>query len=151
MAKKDDQQTNVRLPAALKERITQAANEAGRSFTAELVRRLEASFESVLEATLLQARLAERGDLLAALQEGEQRLEDLSKELASYTGAVRKEDDSDMAAQLSARIAEIIKEQRMLEEQNLRIAKYLDRLREDVKVLGDDLQARMRWMDEMDF
>jgi predicted DNA-binding protein len=37
-------QTNVRLPESLKERLENSAEQSGRSFAAEVVARLEASF-----------------------------------------------------------------------------------------------------------
>jgi len=46
MVRKDDRQTNVRLPAELKDRLSEAAEANGRSFTTELVGRLEESFDS---------------------------------------------------------------------------------------------------------
>jgi len=56
---KEDLQTNVRLPKELKGQIEGAARQNGRSFTAEMVARLEASFES-LDAVMLSNRLRER-------------------------------------------------------------------------------------------
>lgn len=57
---KDDVQTNVRLPAALKEALQGASDESGRSFTAELVYRLAESFESV-DSVMLGNRFKELG------------------------------------------------------------------------------------------
>ncbi|MEF8764894.1 Arc family DNA-binding protein [Stenotrophomonas sp. A3_2] len=40
-----DPQVNIRIPSALKERLEDVAGESGRSLTAEIVHRLELSFE----------------------------------------------------------------------------------------------------------
>lgn len=71
VVKKDDRQTNVRLPADLKDRITQAAEQASRSFTAELVARLEESFDSFLQRRVkeLEKRLADAEELRSIADE----------------------------------------------------------------------------------
>lgn len=55
---KDDVQTNVRIPLALKEALQTAASEAGRSFTTEMVYRLAGSFDPA-EGLVLRHRLEE--------------------------------------------------------------------------------------------
>lgn len=55
---KDDVQTNIRLPADLKDLLQDAASLSGRTFTAELVHRLQSTFESPLRL-LLENRLRE--------------------------------------------------------------------------------------------
>jgi hypothetical protein len=45
---RDDPQVNLRLPAALKERLDEASEQNKRSLTAEVVARLEESFEREL-------------------------------------------------------------------------------------------------------
>jgi len=77
---RSDPQTNIRLPADLKQRLTDAAKEANRTFGAEVVKRLEESFEvdrlipeglEAHEAKLVQqaaslARVDEKLDRLSA-------------------------------------------------------------------------------------
>ena len=58
--KRDDPQTNVRIPAALKEWISESAKQRGISFTAELVRRLELTFTTDYESLGMPVR--EPGD-----------------------------------------------------------------------------------------
>lgn len=55
---KDDVQTNIRLPAVLKDQLQDAAAASGRTFTAEMVHRLNSTFESPLQL-LLENRLRE--------------------------------------------------------------------------------------------
>lgn len=71
MVRKDDRQTNVRLPAELKDRITEAAEASSRSFTAELVARLEASFDSFLQRRVqeLEQRLADAEEMRSIADE----------------------------------------------------------------------------------
>jgi len=59
-----DPQINIRLPAELKARVEAAMEWSGRSLTAEIVQRLEASF-STIEGKMLATRL----DELATLNE----------------------------------------------------------------------------------
>lgn len=139
MAKKDDQQTNVRLPAALKERITQAATESGRSFTAEMVARLEASFESVFEATLLQARLAERDELLRVRKEYRKRVDALHAEVHHPLPS-----PDQMSPALAHRLKEIVKETELIESELQRLNDYYLRVQDDIAVLSDGLSERLR-------
>ena len=139
MAKKDDQQTNVRLPVELKQRLKASAEKAGRSFTEELVERLEASFYSVLEATLLQARLTERGELLLAHADCEATLEDVRRELAEVES--RKDPAS------IKRHAQLIAEEREAQRQWENIEIYLNRLTADIKLLADKLQERIWFLE----
>lgn len=63
---RNDPQVNIRLPAALKVRLDEAAVAAGRSVTAEIVNRLEASFRSPIEVpsvTGLRAQIAAEREL----------------------------------------------------------------------------------------
>lgn len=57
----DDVQTNLRIPAALKDALTAAANQNNRSLSAEVVFRLVHSFSQ--DASLLQA--GERSEMLS--------------------------------------------------------------------------------------
>lgn len=143
MAKKDDQQTNVRIPAELKERITLAAEAAGRSFTAELVQRLEASFYSVLEATLLQARLTERNELLMAQADCEAAIEEVRKELDALPGT----GDEVKAARKRATLQSELHD---LQRQWDNIELYQGRLTADIKVLADKLQERMLFLEQQE-
>jgi predicted DNA-binding protein len=138
MAKKDDQQTNVRLPSALKDRITQAAEEAGRSFTAEMVLRLEASFESVLEATLLQARIAERSRLRSAWVAHRERIRSLQEEL---TVAAAKEAEGDTS--IADRVDLLRNEIELITGDVLRLRDYQSRVDADITILLDGLGARL--------
>lgn len=140
MAKKDDQQTNVRIPAELKERITAAAEAAGRSFTAELVERLEASFHSVLEATLLQARLTERNELLMAHRDCEATIEEIKTEIDALADA---SDELKAARKRSALQSEL----EQLQQQWENIEFYLGRLTADIRILADKLQVRMLFLE----
>lgn len=144
MAKKDDQQTNVRLPAALKDRITQAAEEAGRSFTAEMVSRLEASFESVLEATLLQARLVERTHLLSAwhacLEELRVLQKRISEELSSTNGLIESGQDDPSALD---RVALLRNKVEVVEGEIRRLGEYQARVDADIALLSDGLSERL--------
>lgn len=54
-----DPQINIRIPAALKSRLDEAAEGSGRSLTAEVVRRLEDSFGGVDPVQALEKRVAE--------------------------------------------------------------------------------------------
>lgn len=145
MAKKDDQQTNVRLPTDLKERITAAAQEAGRSFTAEVVRRLEASFESVLEASLLQARMTERQALEDAISTCEQKLDVLSKELAEFTGVDPLEaEEKGIADMIQRGILSIVNDRRLVEGERDRLKDYLARVNDDISAIAHGLKGKLR-------
>lgn len=139
MAKKDDQQTNVRLPAALKERITQAAADSGRSFTAEMVARLEASFESVFEATLLQARLAERDELVRVRKAYGKRVDALKAEVHPLPTS-----PDEITPDLAQRLKEIVKETAVIESELRRLNDYYLRVQDDIAVISDGLSERLK-------
>lgn len=144
MAKKDDQQTNVRLPGALKDRITQAAEEAGRSFTAEMVLRLEASFESVLEATLLQARIAERSRLRSTWRAHRDRIRSLQEEI---TIASAKDAEGDTS--LLDRIDSLKNELELMTGEVLRLGEYQRRVDADITMLLDGLSERLEVLSKL--
>ena len=52
---RDEPQINIRVPAALRDKLVAAAEGTGRSLTAEIVQRLEGSFES--QAEIVQLRV----------------------------------------------------------------------------------------------
>ncbi|WP_075800259.1 Arc family DNA-binding protein [Roseomonas gilardii] len=56
---RDDPQTRIRMPSALKEALEAAAFEANRSFNAEVIARLEASLEPQPSAEPLRVMLTE--------------------------------------------------------------------------------------------
>jgi len=138
MAKKDDQQTNVRLPVELKQKLNEAADKAGRSFTAEVVERLEASFYSVLEATLLQARLAERGELMLAQRDCEATLAEIRLDLSAATGK---------DAVTLKRREQLLVEEADMQRQWDNIEEYLNRLTGDIRFLADKLQERILFLE----
>lgn len=150
MAKKDDQQTNVRIPAGLKRRISDAAEAAGRSFTAEVVTRLEASFESVLEASLLYARIAERQVLQDDIRQCQERLDKLNKELDQYANV-----DPDYALQEG--IADMVERGKKSISDEIRVVTahleqdkiYLARVEADVEVIADGLQKKLSELREV--
>lgn len=150
MAKKDDQQTNVRIPAQLKRRITAAAESAGRSFTAEVVLRLEASFESVLEASLLYARTSERQFLLDQIRQRQEGIDKLNKEMEEY-----KTVDPSYAAQ--AGITDMVDRGIKSISDELQMAKahleqdkvYLARVEDDIEVIADGLQKKLAELREV--
>ncbi|MBA2130738.1 MULTISPECIES: Arc family DNA-binding protein [Stenotrophomonas] len=150
MAKKDDQQTNVRIPAQLKRRITEAAESAGRSFTAEVVLRLEASFESVLEASLLYARISERQFLLHEIRQWQERIDKLNKEMDEY-----KTVDPNYAAQggiaemVDRGIKSISEELRMTTAHLEQNKVYLARVEDDIEVIADGLQKKLAELREV--
>lgn len=139
MAKKDDQQTNVRIPSALKERLTQAATESGRSFTAELVARLEASFESVFEATLLQARLAERDELVRVRKAYRKRVDAMHAEFMPLPESPDK-----ISPELAVRLKAVAKEAEIIEGELRRLNDYYRRVQEDIALLSDGLSERLK-------
>ena len=66
-----DPQVNFRIPAELKDKLDNAAKENGRTLTAELILRLEMTFEQDDKMQDLLARVARLEDDVAAL-EGDQ-------------------------------------------------------------------------------
>ncbi|MBN4999684.1 Arc family DNA-binding protein [Stenotrophomonas maltophilia] len=151
MAKKDDQQTNVRLPTELKERITKAAQDAGRSFTAELVLRLEASFESVLEASLLQARTAERQALADEIARCDHKLAQLRREIEHHSTIDPVDAEAHgIADDMAANVAEIITEQHLIEAERARLVDYLSRVNGDISVLANGLQGKLTHLRAME-
>ncbi len=126
VVKKDDRQTNVRLPADLKDRITAAAEAASRSFTAELVARLEASFDSFL---------------LRRVQELEQLLEE-SEKLRSIASETFDE---------SMKVSEVmLKQQAMLVSDLLAVRTELKARDDRLEAMNHQLQVRLDRLDERD-
>ncbi|MBA0459338.1 Arc family DNA-binding protein [Stenotrophomonas maltophilia] len=126
VVKKDDRQTNVRLPADLKDRITEAAEAASRSFTAELVARLEASFDSFL---------------LRRVQELEQLLEE-SEKLRSIASETFDE---------SMKVSEVmLKQQAMLVSDLLAVRTELKARDDRLEAMNHQLQVRLDRLDERD-
>lgn len=79
-----DPQINIRLPADLKARLDKAAAEAGRSFTAEIVLRLEESFPLLESALLIRQR-----EQLASIAIEASRLRDREGELEYLLAELR--------------------------------------------------------------
>ncbi|QQN40338.1 Arc family DNA-binding protein [Acinetobacter sp. CS-2] len=64
-----DPQVNFRIPAELKDKLDNAAKENGRTLTAELILRLEMTFEQDDKMQDLLARVARLEDDVAALED----------------------------------------------------------------------------------
>ncbi|KRG65653.1 hypothetical protein ABB26_03690 [Stenotrophomonas humi] len=144
MAKKDDQQTNVRLPSELKRKVSAAAEEAGRSFTAEVVLRLEASFQSVLEASLLYARMSDRQMLEDDIRECQEQLDKLRIEFEQYASVPPDDAMKEGATDLLLRGMKSVAEEISVLEDNIQHSKrYLARVNEDISVIADGLQAKL--------
>lgn len=68
---RNDPQVNFRIPADLKDKLQQSADENSRSITAELVLRLENSFDtktSVTKDEVLQAISMAKDDIISEIQ-----------------------------------------------------------------------------------
>lgn len=70
---RNDPQVNFRIPADLKDKLQQSADENSRSITAELVLRLESSFQQVrdthpTQSEILQALAEVKDELKAEIQ-----------------------------------------------------------------------------------
>jgi predicted DNA-binding protein len=64
-----DPQVNFRIPAELKDKLDNAAKENGRTLTAELILRLEMTFDQDDKMQDLLARVARLEDDVAALED----------------------------------------------------------------------------------
>ncbi|NMW23373.1 Arc family DNA-binding protein [Rhodanobacter denitrificans] len=78
-----DIQMNIRLPANMKAQIEAAAQESGRSVTAEIVARLERSFPLSINEQILELRRAEVAELRAWLERASALSQELKDRLAS--------------------------------------------------------------------
>lgn len=81
-----DVQTNIRIPADLKEALAAAAKDSGRSFTAEIVKRLQDSFEWEKVDPSTHPEYAAKLAAFDAMQERQEKvLADLQNRFAEIT------------------------------------------------------------------
>lgn len=114
--------------------------------------RLEASFESVLEASLLYARIAERQAIEDDMRQCQEKLEKLRKELDQYTSVdpayAEREGITDM---VERGVKSISDELRVFEAHLEQDKVYLARINEDVSVIADGLQRKLEELREVKF
>lgn len=90
-----DPQINIRLPALLKARLEAAAQREGRSLTAVIVQRLEASFPSLAEQ-ILEARAAELRAIDEELRATKVRVDELEgQKRAGFPGSGQSAKEAD--------------------------------------------------------
>jgi len=89
---REDPQTNIRLPAELKERLMDAAKKANRTFGAEVVMRLETSFNVGSDEVLAiaQANMERVEEGLAEIREMRTALEQQLAEAREYLATKKK-------------------------------------------------------------
>ncbi|HHA2904284.1 TPA: Arc family DNA-binding protein [Stenotrophomonas maltophilia] len=126
-------QFKLRIPVDLMRRIESQADSSGRSTSAEMVWRLEKSFDSRLTYDLLDRRFLEADVLNEQFVAGEARLAVLREQLEA---AVKAKDE--------ARIAEISAQTMRLAADMRTTARQAKRVQEEIEALTSDLNERAR-------
>ena len=123
-----DPQTNIRLPAELKEQLAEAAKSSGRTFGAEVVWRLENSFKPSTPIEMAAARMEELADLqeLRYAKNSEVDMAEANLEILRRTKPTIEKWASAEAAL-----------QRLRKERDS-IAAYADRMQTEIKRLLED-------------
>lgn len=138
---KQDLQTNIRLPASLKDKITEAAQLSGRTFTAELVWRLKSSFGSSATFMLIDRRTTEFMTL-------RDRYEQLELEEETLRGRLAELDGEKSAAATSERKILQKAAERIAEERAV-MQTQLQRINDELTHLLDELVVRAKKALEM--
>lgn len=132
----DYHQFKLRMPAELMRRLEEEAQVAGRSTSAEIVWRLEQSFDTKLTYQLLDRRFEEADALSEQLATGGAELVALRKQLEAARDAGDKEGEIRLAA-ISVRVRRVADELRIASRQGKRV-------QEEIEALISDLNERAR-------
>lgn len=126
----------IRLPVELKARLENSAKEQGRSLTADIVWRLEKSFDMQLTYQLLERRLDEAAELDRRLSEVRRRQEEMRAEAEEF---------------LQGEDASAVLSRGLMEQANGELQKQIDialrqraRIEAEVEALLDDLGQRAK-------
>ncbi|MBB5676406.1 Arc family DNA-binding protein [Xanthomonas arboricola] len=132
----DYHQFKLRMPGELMRRLEEEAQAAGRSMSAEIVWRLEQSFDTKLTYQLLDRRFEEAEALSDRLATGGAELVALRKQLEAAREIGDKEGEIRLAA-ISVRVRRVADELRIASRQGKRV-------QEEIEALISDLNERAR-------